>query len=219
MDRDDPAYEGQREYTPLFLRVYDPVILGFLAPVVWRCPVARLVDGYRRHVGHRHLDVGPGTGYLLERAGIPDASPVTLVDPNVNVLSHASRRLPHLNITTVEADVLKPLPIGGPFDSAALSGVLHCLPGPLSRKAAAVANVAATLDANGVLFGASILGRSGRHTWPARRMLEINNRRGTFDNLDDTEDGLREILVASFEQVEIETIGSMATFVATSPWV
>ena len=24
MERDDPAYEGQREYTPLFLNLYDP---------------------------------------------------------------------------------------------------------------------------------------------------------------------------------------------------
>jgi hypothetical protein len=57
MDRDDVAYEGQREYTPAFLRIYDLLILGFFAPVVWRCPTTRLVEGYRRHVGHRHLDV------------------------------------------------------------------------------------------------------------------------------------------------------------------
>lgn len=217
MDRDDPAYGGQREYTPLFLRIYDPLILGFFSSVLWRCPATRLVDGYRRHLGHRHLDVGPGTGYFLERAGVPDGSPVTLLDPNVNVLGHASRRLQHLDITTIEADVLKPLPVNGLFDSAALNGVLHCLPGPLPRKAGAVANVAAVLDPNGVLFGASILGRSGRHGWLARRMLEVNNRRGTFDNLDDTEDGIREILEASFERVEMDIVGSMAIFAATNP--
>ncbi len=129
MDRNDPAYEGQREYTPLFLRIYDPLILGVFVPVIWRCSASRLVDGYRRHVGHRHLDVGPGTGYFLARAGLPDASSVTLLDPNVNVLSHASRRLQNLDVTTIEADVLKPLPVNGPYDSAALNGVLHCLPG------------------------------------------------------------------------------------------
>jgi hypothetical protein len=32
--------------------------------------------------------------------------------------------------TTVEADVMKPLPVDGPIDSEALSVVLHCLPGP-----------------------------------------------------------------------------------------
>jgi SAM-dependent methyltransferase len=175
------------------------------------------VDGYRRHVGERHLDVGPGTGYFLERAGLPDGSRVTLLDPNVNVLRHASRRLQRLNITTVEADVLKPLPVARPFDSAALNGVLHCLPGPLPNKAAAIANVAAVLAQEGVLFGASILGTSGRHTWLGRKILESNNRRGTFDNLGDTEEGLREILEASFERVEMETVGSMAIFAARNP--
>ena len=217
MERDDPAYEGQREYTPFFLRIYDPLILGFFTPVVWRCPTSRLVDGYRRNVGRRHLDVGPGTGYFLARAGLPDGSPVTLLDPNVHVLEHASRRLRRLDVTTVEADVCKPLPIDGPFDSAALNGVLHCLPGPLPRKADAIADVAAVLAPTGVLFGASILGTSGRHTRLARSLLKGNNRRGTFDNLGDTEDGLREILEASFGRVELETVGSMAIFTATNP--
>ena len=217
MERDDPAYEGQREYTPLFLKIYDPLILGFFTPVVWRCPTTRLVEGYRRHLGHRHLDVGPGTGYFLERAGIPDGSPVTLLDPNEHVLDHASRRLQRLDVATIEADVCKPLPVRGPFDSAALNGVLHCLPGPLPRKAAAVANVAAVLAPTGVLFGASILGPSGRHTRLSRSILEANNRRGTFDNLGDTQEGLGEILEASFERVELETVGSMAIFAASNP--
>ena len=212
-----PPTTGQREYTPLFLRIYDPLILGFFTPVVWRCPTTRLVEGYRRHLGHRHLDVGPGTGYFLERAGLPDGSPVTLLDPNVHVLDHASRRLQRLDITAVEADVCKPLPVDGPFDSAALNGVIHCLPGPLPRKAAAVANVAAVLTPTGVLFGASILGLSGR-TYPVvANLLKANNRRGTFDNLDDTQEGLGEILEASFERVELATVGSMAIFAATGP--
>ena len=135
----------------------------------------------------------------------------------MNVLDHASRRLRRLDITTIEADVCKPLPVHGPFDSAALNGVLHCLPGPLPRKAAAVANVAAVLAPTGVLFGASILGPSGRHTWLSRRILKANNRRGTFDNLGDTQEGLGEILEASFERVELETVGSMAIFAATNP--
>ena len=217
MDRDDPAYGGQREYTPFFLRIYDPVILGFFTRVMWRCPSSRLVERYRRYARPLHLDIGPGTGYFLERAGLPEGSPVTIVDPNRNVLEHVSSRLPQLDLTAVEADVLKPLPPHGPFDSAALNGVLHCLPGPLSRKATAVANVAAVLAPTGVLFGASILGTSGRHTWLSRAALQSNNRRGVFDNLDDSEEGLAQILGQSFEHVELETIGAMAVFAATKP--
>ena len=217
MHRDDPAYRGQSEYTPFFLKLYDPVILGFFTRVVWRCPTPLLVQRYGRHIRPRHLDVGPGTGYFLERAGLPAGSPVTILDPNVNVLEHASQRLQRLDITAVQADVLKPLPLTGPFDSAALHGVIHCLPGPLSRKAVAVANVAAVLAPTGVLFGASLLGRGGPHTWLSRKMLDANNRRGIFDNLGDTEEGLGEILAASFKHVNLETIGSMAVFAATNP--
>jgi hypothetical protein len=51
----------------------------------------------------------------------------------------------------------------------------------------------------------------------ARRLLEANNRRGTFDNLGDTQEGLGDILETSFERVELHTVGSMAIFAATNP--
>ena len=214
MDRDDPAYKGQSEYTRLLLNVYDPIVLGFFAHVVWRCPTNRLVERYRQRIRERHLDIGPGTGYFLERSGLPAGTPVTILDPNTNVLRHVSRRLQHLDVTAVEADACKPLPVGGPFDSAALHLVIHCLPGPL--KASAVANAAAVLAPTGVLFGASVLGTSGRHTWLARRVLAAFNRQGAFDNLMDSEDGLREMLGTFFENVELETVGSIAIFAATN---
>lgn len=217
MDRDDPAYRGQSDYTRPLLKVYDPWVLGFAARFIWRCPTTRLVEGYRQHIRDRYLDVGPGTGYFIERSGLPDGSRVTILDPNANVLDHASRRLRHLDVTAVEADVLKPLPVDGPFDSAALHLVIHCLPGPFPRKAAAIANVAAVLAPIGVLFGASVLGTSGPQTWLSRRVLAAFNRRGAFDNLDDTEEGLGEILAASFEHVELENVGSVAIFAATNP--
>jgi SAM-dependent methyltransferase len=217
VERDDPAFAGQSEYTPFFLRIYDPVVLGLFTRVIWRCPTARMVEGYRRHVRSPHLDVGPGTGYFLERAGLAEGSPVMLLDPNVHVLDFATRRLQRLDVTTVEADVLKPLPLEGPFESAAMNGVIHCLPGPLSRKAEAVANVARVLAPSGVLFGASLLGPAGRHSRLARSVLKANNRRGTFDNEGDTQEGLGEILDASFERVELQAVGSMAIFAATNP--
>lgn len=217
MDRDDPAYNGQRDYGRLLLHLYDPLVLGPVTRYVWRCPTTRLAERYRRNIRDRHLDVGPGTGYFIERSGLPDGSRVTILDPNTNVLRHVSHRLRRLDVTAVEADVCKPLPVDGPFESAALNAVIHCLPGPPARKAAAVANVAAVLAPDGVLFGASVIGFPGPHTRVARGVLRAFNRQGGFDNLDDTEDALREILGASFEQVEIEAIGSIAVFAASKP--
>jgi SAM-dependent methyltransferase len=217
MEPDDPAYRGQAGYTPLLLGIYDPFVLGFMARVVWRSPTPPVLDRYRHHVGRRHLDVGPGTGYFLDKAGLPPAAEVTLLDPNPVVLAHASHRLASLNVSAVEADVLKPLPVEGPFDSVALNFVLHCLPGPQPHKALAIRNVAAVLAPDGVLFGGTVLGGSTNHTLPARAVLRAFNWQGAFDNLEDTEEGLRDILEESFQDVEIDVVGSTAQFTATGP--
>jgi SAM-dependent methyltransferase len=217
MDRDDPAYRGQADYSPLLLKLYDPIVLGVVAGLVWRVPGEPLIENYRRNIRDRHLDVGPGTGYCIERSGLPDGSSVTLLDPNPNVLQHATRKLGRFDVTGVEADVLKPLPVEGPFESAGMNMVIHCLPGPHTRKARAIQNIAAVLSPTGTLFGATILGRSGDHSWLGHRVLTAFNRRGAFDNLADTEDGLREILSASFEEVELETVASAAIFSARRP--
>jgi SAM-dependent methyltransferase len=217
MDRDDPAYKGQSGYGPFLLAIYDPWVLGFMAPVVWHCPTPPGVERYRRNVGRRHLDVGPGTGYFLDKAGLPAGTEITLLDPNRHVLERTSRRLAALHPSTVEADVLKPLPVHGPFDSAALNFVLHCLPGPQSRKAAAIRNIAAVLAPEGVLFGGTVLGSAEEHTRSARAALWVFNKEGGFDNLGDTAEGLRSMLEASFGSVEIDVVGSAALFTAKGP--
>jgi SAM-dependent methyltransferase len=215
VDRDDPAYAGQRDYGPLLLRLYDPIVIRHVSRIVWRCPPDVLLDRFRARVRPNHLDVGPGTGWFLDHSGLPGGSPITILDPNTNVLDHVSRRLARFSVTAVEADVLKPLPVDGPFDSAALHLVIHCLPGPVERKALAVSNVAATLAQDGILFGASVLGLHGAQTRLSRAVLRVFNAQGGFDNLDDTEETLGTMLASEFEHVVIEVVGSVALFAAT----
>jgi SAM-dependent methyltransferase len=199
------------------LSFYDPFVLQFSARWVWHCPLSRLIENYRWHIRPNHLDVGPGTGYFLEHAALPQGTAVTILDPNLNVLRHAAERLDRLEVTAVEADVLKPLPVKGPFGSVGMNLVLHCLPGPMVRKSAAIRNLARVLEPNGMFFGSTVLGDSGNHSWAARRMLDLYNGRGSFDNRLDTEENLREVLEASFEHVELEVVGSIAIFFAISP--
>ena len=209
----DPAYAGQREYTRGFLRIYDPVVLGMYCRLVWRCPTALLRQHYAEHVSMRHLDVGPGTGYFLQR--LPPNADLTLVDPNPNVLVYAARRLQACSPTVLEADVCKPLPLDGRFDSVAVNLVLHCL--PAACKEAAVRHVASLVAADGVLFGVSVLGDPEVHTPLSRAALAALNRRGTFDNLGDTEMSLREALERHFQAVDLRVHGAVAIFTATGP--
>jgi SAM-dependent methyltransferase len=217
MEKDDPAYKGQSGYNRFMLAIYDPWVLGFMAPVVWKSPVQPGIERYRQLLGRRHLDVGPGTGYFLKKAEPAEGAEITLLDPNPKVLARTSRRLAALHPVTVEADVMKPLPLEGRFDSAALSFVLHCLPGPQEHKAVAIRNIAAVLAPDGVLFGGTVLGMKEEHSRAARGVLRAFNRQGAFDNLGDTADGLREILGVSFEAVEVEVVGSTALFTARRP--
>jgi len=216
-DADERARRGWRDYTPFLLRIYDPIVLGVVARVVWRIPTKAMLNSFRQLIGPTHLEVGPGTGWFLEKSGRLDKTSLTILDPNPNVLRHVTERLRDVPVTAVEADVLKPLPVDGPFASAGLNAVLHCLPGPPEYKEVALRNIAAVLAPDGVLFGATVLGRSANHTWLARRVLTVFNRQGGFDNLDDSETWLRSALGRSFESVEVKVVGSLAIFVARNP--
>jgi hypothetical protein len=96
--------------------------------------------------------------------------------------------------------------------------VLHCIEGA-ERKAAAVRNVAATLDEDGAMFGASVLGSPQVHHRLGRFVLRALNRAGIFSNLADTEQGLLQVLDESFLDVDLERFGSVAVFVARRPRV
>ena len=217
MDKTDPNYKGYRGYNRFLLAIYDPWVIGVTTRAFWKVPVPAGIEQYRRNLGPRHLDVGPGTGYWIEKAAPPAGTEITLLDPNPNVLARCSRRLAAMHPTTVQASVMEPLPVDATFDSAALSFVIHCLRGPMSNKAAAIRNVAAVLEPEGVLFGGTILGLEEHHRPQARLFLKGANKIGDFDNLGDTAAGLRGILEESFQDVEIEVVGSAAMFTARNP--
>lgn len=218
LDPNEPGYKGFKDYTPRVLKTYDAWVLGFMAPRVWKMGDEPGLDLYRKHMRRRHLDVGPGTGYFIAESSPPKDSELTLVDPNPNVLDHCAKTLAAWEPTMVRANVLEPLPLQGPFDSAALTHVIHCLPGPLTAKARAIKHIASVLTIDGVLFGGTVLGLSARHTLAARVFIRLANLQGGFDNRDDDVDGLRTMLEDHFREVEIETpTGSVAYFVASRP--
>ena len=178
MDKTDPAYKGQSGYNPAMLAVYDLWVLGFMSRAVLHVPVPRFVELYRANVGHRHLDVGPGTGYAIEKAAPPPDTEITLLDPNPHVLHHCEKRLAAYRPTLVEADVMKPLPVEGPFDSVALYFVIHCLRGPDANKAIAIRNIADVLGPEGVLFGGTISGWGSSTRSPPGRSSAPRTSRG-----------------------------------------
>lgn len=64
--RDDDPSKGAAAYTPVTLALYDLYVLRFSNSFVWKCPSRLILDLYDQHVSSKHLDIGVGTGYVME---------------------------------------------------------------------------------------------------------------------------------------------------------
>ena len=210
----DQVARGHAFYTRRSLAVYDPLILGWFSRTAWRCPARVVLAHHDRHVTGNHLDVGVGTGYFLDRCTFPTATPrIGLLDPNADCLERASGRLARYRPETHPGDVLQPLELEvEPFESISMTYVLHCLPGDIVTKAAAIDNLLPHLQAGGVLFGATLLHDGVKRNWYARQIMAWNNRGGIFHNTQDDLHGLTRALEQRLDKVTVDVVGCVALF-------
>jgi ubiquinone/menaquinone biosynthesis C-methylase UbiE len=207
---------GAAIYSPFILSVYDVAVHGVSNALAWKCPTRDLVALYDENVSARHMDVGVGTGLLLDRCRFPVPDPaIALVDLNHNTLRFASDRIRRYRPKAHVANVLEPFTIeGAPFDSIGMTYLLHCLPGDLRSKSATFRHIRPMLSDGGVVFGATILGKGVPKNRFAGALLHAYNKRGIFSNREDSEERLREVLEAHFERVAITVRGMVAMFTA-----
>jgi SAM-dependent methyltransferase len=214
---DTTPVASARPYTRLFLTGYDLWLRSGAFRFVWQCPRTEILALYNGHVTEEHLEVGPGSGYFLDRCHFPKEPRLTLLDASPAALAWSARRLARYSTALVEADIMEPLPQGDTvFRSVAMNCVLHLLPGALPEKARAIDNVLPCLARDGVLFGSTILADSN-HTWWSRAGMRIGNKLGMLCNLEDYADDLEQILRIRFEDVEVRLVGTMGIFTAHRP--
>lgn len=214
---DQRVRAGQAIYTRRSLRFYDHVVHGASNRWLWRCPTADLHALYARNVSARHVDIGVGTGLFLDRARWPVSEPeLTLVDLNRDCLDAAAGRIARYAPRKVVANVLAPLPteIGGPFHSAGLMYLLHCVPGTIPEKAVMFDHLMPHLAAGARVFGATILQGDAPRNWAARRLMAIYNAKGVFSNAADSLDDLAAALDARFADVRVRRLGCVGLFEA-----
>ena len=63
-----------------------------------------------------------------------------------------------------------------------------------------------------VIFGSTLLQGGVARSWPARRLMEVYNRKGIFSNERDDIEGLQRALGQRFLSVSIEIVGCAALF-------
>lgn len=207
-----------KAYTKLGLRLYDPLIVNVVAPHVWGCSPDVLVDHYRQHVTSNHADIGVGTGYFLDRCEFGSANPrLALIDLQPNCLAYTAQRLSRYRPRTYVRDILRPIGEidGGPFDSIALPGIIHCLAGDLTQKSKVFDTIAPLAKAGTRIFGYTLVYDGVRDR--ARRVLvhPLLNGLRVIDNKNDHLSDLSRELHTRFVDCKVELIGCMALFSAT----
>ncbi|MDP6553066.1 MAG: class I SAM-dependent methyltransferase [Pirellulaceae bacterium] len=205
---------GQAIYTKATLRIYDFLVLGISNRWIWRCPTSRLLRMYNDDISANHLDVGVGTGYLLDHCRFPAERPrIGLLDLNATCLQTAAQRIARYQPMQFQANVLMPIEIDeAPFDSVGLNYVLHCLPGSMLDKAVVFQNLTRLIRPGGILFGSTLLGGGIQRGWASRGLMAYYNRQRIFCNRDDHLDQLGSALGEHFESHVLEVVGSAALF-------
>ncbi|KAK2018651.1 methyltransferase domain-containing protein [Colletotrichum eremochloae] len=238
---------GNAIYFPLFLRwIYDTLVLGVYCPLAWGCSKNTLQRHYNKpvsaaafkeHDGRlRLLDIGVGTGYWISHAPLAPRTSVFLVDINDHPLGESKTRIckahPTVFLQTNKTNVFDlgsamPVLSGRAdsghddmnFDVISCMLLLHCLPGPASSKGKALARLGRLLEKDGVLVGATVLGRGVKHNVLGRFIMFWHNLLGIFYNHDDGANDIVGPLESAFEVVDWRVEGTMLLFEARSPRV
>jgi len=205
---------GHTVYNTAMLSIYDLCVLGFLCRFMWECRSRHLLELYNQHVTSNHLDVGVGTGYLLDHCRFPTDTPrIALIDLNTNSLDVTKKRLSRYAPVAYRRDILAPIDIATePFDSVAINGLLHCLPGTIRTKSVVFDHLKPLLNPGGVIFGCTILNKGVKKSKRAQWTMNLLNRRKVFTNLEDDVGDLREELSKRFQDNDVKVIGCMALF-------
>jgi SAM-dependent methyltransferase len=214
---DPRIVHAQAVYTRGKLAIYDKWVLGVFCPVVWRCPPSVMRRLYDQEVGRRHLDIGPGTGYFVDKATFPANPEITLLDLSRECLDMSARRLARYQPDICQANLMEPLPLpSGHFDSAAMNLVFHTIPGGWDHKGVILKHVAETLRPGGVLFGTSVLAEGVPMNRLTRNMLVEQHKRGNFQNQGDDPAGLERQLKKYFPEATVRIRGAVAVFRAVA---
>lgn len=197
------------------MKFYDLWSLGVTARYAWNCPTFERIQFYDDNISNNHLDVGPASGFLVDRCRFPTPKPrLGLLDLNPDCLASSAVRLIRYHPILLHADVLRPMKWDSfGFDSIGVNYVLHCLPGSMREKGAIFQHLKVFMNDGCTVFGTTILGKGMVPGAFGRRVLKYYNAKHLFYNYEDTFDELDSVLDANFDSHKIWTVGMVAFFI------
>jgi len=193
---------SQRYFNPLLMSVYDFFVYRMVSQYIWGCSKELLVQRYRHYVSPHHLEVGVGTGYLIDKSDANLLS-LDLMDLSCACLRKASKRLNRYSPNIIRHNLLeKPLEDDKRYDSIGINYVMHCVAGDFNNKGVVFGNLKKLLTNKGIIFGASVL-KTQRSSVRASLLMGFLNGIGIFNNANDTYEDLKRALEKHFRYVNI----------------
>lgn len=205
---------------PTALSHLDRWLLAAVYPGGWGGATREvLVPFFEAYCGATHLDVSVQRASCLTEVQWPERTSLTLLDwqqagedddfrgPALRLPRH----LPCEMLPTLSRDPF------ARYHAISAFNLLHRLPDHPHQRGQVVSLLATLLRPEGVLYGATLLGRGVRHTWLARQLNAHFQRRGCFHNEGDDLFSLQRLLRRRFDEVELEQQGSLALFTARHP--
>ncbi len=213
------THDGARIYSPLLLSLYDFLIMNVLSPYVWRCAPRHFVDLYHDCMSPNHADIGVGTGYVLNQCAYqPGQVRIGLFDLQQNCLDYTARRLARFQPETYRCDALARIEVNAArFDSIALGGILHCIPGDLADKGAVFDAIEPLMHGHTKVFGYTLLNQGVAKTLASRVTYWLLEQLKVINGPNDSASQLQQELKKRFTTTEVTVIGCVALFVAHSP--
>lgn len=206
---------SQLFFNPFSLKFYDPT-QSCINKYTWRCPDEKILEHYLTNTGLNHLEIGPGTGKMLDALNKPSTEiRVSLLDLNRSCLNKSKLRLQRYNPNIYQCNIMEPIHhISEHFDSICLNHLLHRIPQGFHTKGIIFYHLKRLLTPEGVLYGSTVVTKGANQNILSYLTNRLFNLIGLYNNGDDSVLELERALKTYYRDVIITVHGTTALFSA-----
>ena len=199
---------NQSNFVSKNMKLYDLLVNKINCRFIWRCHENNIHQNYNKCISKNHLEIGPGTGYFIEKYKF---NKLLINDINKNILQYSSLYLKTHNPKLIQCNLFNQKLNVKNINSIGINYVLHCVPGKLEDKLFKLIN---NLEYKNklCLFGATVINDPEYNNIFSKYMIFWLNYMNIFNNKNDYSYNLVKKCEANNLNIEWKIIGCVMIF-------